>query len=108
MSAIEKLASASNIGDFSLQLQRPTSAKTPDVSHILADVFGFDLFILSLFYFCINYNCSNKNSRDLFTKDALSVNTIKNLDISSNVDDEYHKRYVKTLKDVNNNIFMDF
>lgn len=32
-------------------------------------------------------------------KEALSVNTIRNLDVSSDVDDNYHKRYVQILRD---------
>jgi hypothetical protein len=35
--------------DQSTFLQRPTSAKTPDVSHILASIFGFVRFIAFMF-----------------------------------------------------------
>lgn len=66
-----------NLHDPSTVLQRPTSAKTPDVSHILTSVFG-----------------------EAFTKDVLTTDLIKNLTVSSDVDDQYHKRYVQRLKDV--------
>jgi hypothetical protein len=38
-------------------------------------------------------------SREAYTKDVLSADVIKNLTISSDVDDEYHRRYVQRLKD---------
>lgn len=64
--------------DPSTFIQRPISAKTPDVSHILTSVFG-----------------------ELYTKDVLSTDVIKNLAVSSDVEDQYHKRYVNKLKEVN-------
>ena len=40
--------------------------------------------------------------REIYTKDVLTTDLIKNLTISSDVDDQYHKRYVNKLKEVNN------
>jgi hypothetical protein len=105
MSAIDKLASHLNYADPSTYLQRPSSAKTPDVSHLLSTIFGqvyLNLFPkkknpLFLTKYLSNFEINN---RDLFAKDKLSAATIKHLDISSDVDDEYHKRYVKILREV--------
>lgn len=49
MSAIEKLeATIAGQGfDPSTWIQKPTSAKTPDVSHVLSDVFGYERWTLS-------------------------------------------------------------
>lgn len=70
-------SSSPSIRDPSTNLHRPTSAKTPDVAHILTSVFG-----------------------QLFTKDVLTTDIIKNLTVSSDVDDEYHRSYVSKLKEV--------
>lgn len=42
MSAKTKSSSTPSIRDPSTNLHRPTSAKTPDVAHILTSVFGLD------------------------------------------------------------------
>jgi hypothetical protein len=67
---------SNTLHDPSTVLQRPTSALTPDVSHLLTTIFG-----------------------DIYTKDILTSNVIKNLSISSDVDDAYHRRYVQRLKE---------
>ena len=91
MSAKSKSTSASNAQHFhdpSTFIQRPTSAKTPDVAHILTTIFG-----------------------EAFTKDVLTTEVIKNLTISSDVDDPYHKRYVQRLRDaqlVKENRFQEY
>jgi hypothetical protein len=61
--------------DPSTNVQRPSSAKIPDVSHILTKTFG-----------------------DIFTKDILTPETIKNLAVSSGVENTYHKTYVDKLR----------
>ncbi len=91
MSAKSKSTSCSNVQNFhdpSTFIQRPTSAKTPDVAHILTNIFG-----------------------EIFTKDVLSTEVIKNLTISADVDDPYHKRYVQRLRDaqlVKENRFQEY
>ncbi len=67
-----------SLRDPSTYIPRPTSAKTPDVSHILASLFG-----------------------EAYTKEILSADVIKNLSVASDVDNDYHKQYVERLKQVN-------
>lgn len=58
-------------------LQRPSTAKSQDVRHILTHIF-----------------------REDFMKDTISADTVKNLAVSKNGDDLYHKRYVEALQKV--------
>ncbi|KAL5006628.1 hypothetical protein ScPMuIL_015434 [Solemya velum] len=58
-------------------LQRPSTAKSQDVRHILTRIF-----------------------REDFMKDTISADTVKNLAVSKNGDDPYHKRYVEALQKV--------
>ena len=53
--------------------------RSQDIRHILTQTFG-----------------------DLFTRDAISTDTIKNLITSRGGDDEYHERYVDSLQQVSN------
>ncbi|RNA16769.1 deleted in lung and esophageal cancer 1-like, partial [Brachionus plicatilis] len=76
MSLSPQVPSSHSLRDPSTFLQRPTSAKIPDVSHLLNSIFG-----------------------DKYNKEKLSVDVVKNLSISSDVDNQYHKRYVQKLKE---------
>nr|XP_022304299.1 deleted in lung and esophageal cancer protein 1-like isoform X2 [Crassostrea virginica] len=58
-------------------LQRPSTGKSQDVRHILAKTF-----------------------RQLYTRDTISPETVKNLSVSKGGDDEYHERYVEMLQKV--------
>ena len=58
-------------------LQRPFTGKSQDVRHILAKTF-----------------------RQLYTRDTISPETVKNLSVSKGGDDEYHERYVEMLQKV--------
>ena len=94
-----------NLHDPSTVLQRPTSAKTPDVTHILTSIFGLVSSLSLIFYtfsssikFCFIFFSPHIFS-EIFTKDILSTDVIKNLTVSSDVDDHYHKRYVQKLKE---------
>ena len=58
-------------------LQRPSTGKSQDVRHILA-----------------------KQFRELFTRDAVGPDTMKNLAVSKGGDDPYHERYVDALQKV--------
>uniref|UniRef100_A0A8W8MX88 Deleted in lung and esophageal cancer protein 1 n=1 Tax=Magallana gigas TaxID=29159 RepID=A0A8W8MX88_MAGGI len=58
-------------------LQRPSTGKSQDVRHILAKTF-----------------------RQLYTRDTISPDTVKNLSVSKGGDDEYHERYVEMLQKV--------
>ena len=58
-------------------LQRPSSARSQDVTHVLARTF-----------------------RQLFTRDTVAVDTIENLHKSRGGEDEYHEKYVAALKQV--------
>ena len=60
-----------------MYLQRPSSARSQDVSHLLAKTF-----------------------RHLFTRDTVDNNTVKNLDTSKGSHDEYHESYVAALNKV--------
>ena len=60
-----------------MYLQRPSSARSQDVSHILAKTF-----------------------RQLFTRDTVDTATVKNLDQSKGSLDEYHEKYVLALNRV--------
>nr|XP_006817129.1 PREDICTED: LOW QUALITY PROTEIN: deleted in lung and esophageal cancer protein 1-like [Saccoglossus kowalevskii] len=60
-----------------MYLQRPSSGKSQDVTHILASTF-----------------------RELFTRDFVEQERVKNLNISRSTDDEYHERYVEQLRKV--------
>ena len=56
-------------------LQRPSSAKSQDVQHILAKTF-----------------------RQLFTRDAIAPDTVHFLNKSKGGDDAYHEQYVEALQ----------
>ncbi|XP_060064823.1 deleted in lung and esophageal cancer protein 1-like [Ylistrum balloti] len=58
-------------------LQRPSTGKSQDVRHILAKTF-----------------------RELYTRDAISADTVANLGVSKHGDDPYHERYVEALEKV--------
>ncbi|XP_070564757.1 deleted in lung and esophageal cancer protein 1-like [Ptychodera flava] len=60
-----------------MYLQRPSSGKSQDISHVLASTF-----------------------RELFTRDFVEQERVKNLNISRSTDDEYHERYVEQLRKV--------
>ncbi|XP_069130810.1 deleted in lung and esophageal cancer protein 1-like isoform X4 [Argopecten irradians] len=58
-------------------LQRPSTGKSQDVRHILAKTF-----------------------REIYTRDAISADTVANLGVSKHGDDPYHERYVEALQKV--------
>ena len=58
-------------------LQRPSSARSQDISHILARTF-----------------------REFFTRDAVPPETVKYLNTSRGGDDDYHETYVEALRKV--------
>ncbi|XP_033743778.1 deleted in lung and esophageal cancer protein 1-like isoform X2 [Pecten maximus] len=58
-------------------LQRPSTGKSQDVRHILAKTF-----------------------REIYTRDAISADTVANLGVSKHGDDPYHERYVDALQKV--------
>ena len=60
-----------------MYLQRPSSARSQDITHILARTF-----------------------RQLFTRDAVGPDTVHYLNKSRGGDDEYHERYVEALRQV--------
>ena len=60
-----------------MYLQRPSSARSQDVSHVLARTF-----------------------RQLFTRDVVPPDTVEYLTTSKGGDDEYHEKYVDTLSKV--------
>ncbi|XP_053374594.1 deleted in lung and esophageal cancer protein 1-like isoform X2 [Mercenaria mercenaria] len=61
----------------SMYLQRPSTGKSQDVRHILVRTF-----------------------RELFTRDAIGPDTVKNLSVSKGGADPYHERYVEALQKV--------
>ncbi|XP_052246606.1 deleted in lung and esophageal cancer protein 1-like isoform X3 [Dreissena polymorpha] len=61
----------------SMYLQRPSTGKSQDVRHILV-----------------------KSFRELFTRDAIGPDTVRNLKVSKGGDDPYHERYVDALQKV--------
>ncbi|XP_060555800.1 deleted in lung and esophageal cancer protein 1-like isoform X2 [Ruditapes philippinarum] len=63
----------------SMYLQRPSTGKSQDVRHILVRTF-----------------------RELFTRDAIAPDTVKNLSVSKGGADPYHERYVEALQKVFN------
>jgi len=72
------MTSATKLGDEpSMYLQRPSTGKSQDVRHILVSTF-----------------------RELFTRDAIGPDTVKNLSVSKGGDDEYHETYVQSLQKV--------
>ncbi|KAK3108686.1 hypothetical protein FSP39_013370 [Pinctada imbricata] len=60
-----------------MYLPRPSVAKSQDVRHILAKTF-----------------------RDLYTRDTIGPDTVKNLSVSKGGDDPYHERYVESLQKI--------
>ncbi|XP_056008414.1 deleted in lung and esophageal cancer protein 1-like isoform X2 [Ostrea edulis] len=64
-------------GEPPMFLQRPSTGKSQDVRHILAKTF-----------------------RQLYTRDTIGPDTVKNLSVSKGGDDEYHERYVEQLQKV--------
>ena len=60
-----------------MYLQRPSSARSQDVSHVLARTF-----------------------RQLFTRDAVAPDTVRYLNTSRGGDDNYHGMYVEALHKV--------
>ncbi len=60
-----------------MYLQRPSSARSQDITHVLARTF-----------------------RQLFTRDAVGPDTVQYLNTSRGGDDEYHEKYVEKLKQV--------
>ena len=61
----------------SMYIQRPSSARSQDVTHILVKTF-----------------------RELFTKDIIAPDTVEHLSTSRCSDDEYHHEYVDALMKV--------
>lgn len=61
----------------SMHVQRPSSARSQDVTHILVRTF-----------------------RELFTRDAIAPDVVQYLNTSRCSDDEYHKKYVDALMKV--------
>jgi len=61
-----------------MYIERPTSARSQDVTHILVRTF-----------------------RELFTRDTIAPDTIQYLNTSRCSDDEYHQQYVDALLQVN-------
>ena len=59
-------------------LQRPSSARSQDVTHVLARTF-----------------------RELFTRDSVGQDTVQYLNQSRGGDDSYHEKYVEALQKVN-------
>lgn len=60
-----------------MHLQRPSSGRSQDVSHILASVF-----------------------REVFTRGAVGEQTVRHLSISKSGDAGYHDKYVEQLRTV--------
>jgi len=60
-----------------MHLQRPSSGRSQDVSHLLASVF-----------------------REVFTRDVIGEDTVKNLAISKSGDAGYHDKYVEQLRKI--------
>lgn len=60
-----------------MYLQRPSSARSQDVSHVLASTF-----------------------RQLFTRDAVAPDTVQYLNTSRGGEDPYHEAYVEALQKV--------
>lgn len=60
-----------------MHLPRPSSGRSQDVNHLLASVF-----------------------REVYTRDVISDNTVKNLAISKSGDSGYHDKYVEQLRKV--------
>ena len=60
-----------------MYLQRPSSARSQDVSHVLASTF-----------------------RQLFTRDAVAPDTVQYLNTSRGGEDDYHEKYVESLQKV--------
>ncbi|XP_030846689.1 deleted in lung and esophageal cancer protein 1 isoform X1 [Strongylocentrotus purpuratus] len=60
-----------------MYLQRPSSGRSQDVTHVLARTF-----------------------RDIFTRDLVEQETVKNLNKSRSGDDSYHEKYVEELRKV--------
>ena len=71
-------AEASSVGaEPIMYLQRPSSARSQDVSHVLARTF-----------------------RDLFMRDAVGSDTVHYLTKSRGGDNDYHETYVEALQKV--------
>ncbi|XP_072179053.1 deleted in lung and esophageal cancer protein 1-like [Diadema setosum] len=60
-----------------MYLQRPSSGRSQDVTHVLAKTF-----------------------RDIFTRDFVEQETVRNLNKSRSGDDSYHEKYVEELRKV--------
>ncbi|XP_078681945.1 deleted in lung and esophageal cancer protein 1-like isoform X2 [Branchiostoma floridae x Branchiostoma belcheri] len=60
-----------------MYLQRPSSGRSQDISHVLASTF-----------------------RELFTRDVVTPDTVKYLNTSRHGDDVYHERYVEDLRKI--------
>ncbi|XP_078378630.1 deleted in lung and esophageal cancer protein 1-like isoform X2 [Oculina patagonica] len=60
-----------------MHLQRPSSGRSQDVSHLLASVF-----------------------REVFTRDVIGEDTVKNLAVSKSGDAGYHDKYVEQLRKI--------
>jgi hypothetical protein len=60
-----------------MYMQRPSSARSQDVTHILVRTF-----------------------RELFTRDTIAPDVVQYLNTSRHSDDEYHKNYVEALMKV--------
>ncbi|XP_041367117.1 deleted in lung and esophageal cancer protein 1-like [Gigantopelta aegis] len=61
----------------SMFLQRPSTGKSQDVRHVLTQTF-----------------------RELYTRDAIRTETVKNLQVSKGSDDPYHEKYVESLQKI--------
>lgn len=66
-----------------MHLQRPSSGRSQDVSHLLASVF-----------------------REVFTRDVIGEDTVKNLAVSKSGDAGYHDKYVEQLRKVRKRLKM--
>lgn len=66
-------------------IQRPSSARSQDISHVLAGIF-----------------------RDAYTRDVVAPDTVKYLHQSRGGEDPYHEKYVKALHEVNNAMILKF
>ncbi len=69
--------SVKNGHEPSMFLQRPSSGRCQDISHVLTRIF-----------------------RDVYTNDAVQQDTVKNLTISKSGKSGYHDKYVESLQQV--------
>lgn len=81
---VVKMAHATDVEvEPPMHLQRPSSGRSQDVSHLLASVF-----------------------REVFTRDVIGEDTVKNLAVSKSGDAGYHDKYVEQLRKVRKRLKM--